>query len=98
MKLTPEQVEALDVGTVVGRLADLKNLLFIMDSWMNSRGKADELNREAEYSQYDLEALWRELPMYYTLLWSIIEAIDKSQAELLDTAKTLDALNILKGY
>ena len=24
MKLTPEQVEALDVGTVVGRLADLK--------------------------------------------------------------------------
>ena len=36
--------------------------------------------------------------MYYTLLWSIIEAIDKSQAELLDTAKTLDALNILKGY
>ena len=39
MKLTPEQVEALDVGTVVGRLADLKNLLFIMDSWMNSRGK-----------------------------------------------------------
>ena len=26
MKLTPEQVEALDVGTVVGRLADLKNL------------------------------------------------------------------------
>ena len=36
--------------------------------------------------------------MYYTLLWSIIEAIDKSQAELLDTAKTLDELNILKGY
>ena len=34
MKLTPEQVEALDVGTVVGRLADAKNLLFIMDSWM----------------------------------------------------------------
>lgn len=98
MKLTPEQVEALDVGTVVGRLADLKNLLFIMDSWMNSRGKVDELNREADCSKYDLEALWHELPMYYTLLWSIIEAIDKSQAELLDTAKTLDALNILKGY
>lgn len=98
MKLTPEQVEALDVGTVVGRLADLKNLLFIMDSWMNSRGKVDELKREVDCSEYDLEALWRELPMYYTLLWSIIEAIDKSQAELLDTAKTLDALNILKGY
>ena len=65
---------------------------------MNSRGKVNELKREDEYSQYDLEALWRELPMYYTLLWSIIEAIDKSQAELLDTAKTLDALNILKGY
>lgn len=48
MKLTPEQVEALDVGTVVGRLADTKNLLFIIDSWMNSRGKADELNREAD--------------------------------------------------
>ena len=54
MKLTPEQVEALDVGTVVGRLADLKNLLFIMDSWMNSRGKVDELNREADCSKYDL--------------------------------------------
>ena len=62
MKLTPEQVEALDVGTVVGRLADLKNLLFIMDSWMNSRGKVDELNREADCSKYDLEALWHELP------------------------------------
>lgn len=98
MILTTKQVEALDVGTTMGRLADLKNLLFIMDSWMNSRGKADELNREDECSQYDLEALWRELPMYYTLLWSIIEAIGKSQAELLDTAKTLDALNILKGY
>lgn len=98
MKLTPEQVEALDVGMVVGRLADTKNLLFIIDSWMNSRGKADELNREADCSKYDLEALWHELPMYYTLLWSIIEAIDKSQAELLDTVKTLDALNILKGY
>ena len=98
MKLTPEQVEALDVGTVIGRLADTKNLLFIMDSWMNGRGKVDELKREDEYSRYDLEALWRELPMYYTLLWSIIEAIDKPQDELLDTAKTLDALNILKGY
>lgn len=98
MILTAKQVEALDVGTTMGRLADTKNLLFIMDSWMNSRGKVNELKREDEYSQYDLEALWRELPMYYTLLWSIIEAIDKSQAELLDTAKTLDALNILKGY
>ena len=98
MILTAKQVEALDVGTTMGRLADLKNLLFIMDSWMNSRGKVNELKREDEYSQYDLEALWRELPMYYTLLWSIIEAIDKSQAELLDTAKTLDELNILKGY
>lgn len=98
MILTAKQVEALDVGTTMGRLADLKNLLFIMDSWMTARGKADELNREADCSKYDLEALWHELPMYYTLLWSIIEAIDKSQAELLDTAKTLDALNILKGY
>lgn len=98
MILTAKQVEALDVGTTMGRLADLKNLLFIMDSWMTARGKADELNREADCSKYDLEALWRELPMYYTLLWSIIEAIDKSQAELLDTAKTLDALNILKGH
>ena len=98
MILTAKQVEALDVGTTMGRLADTKNLLFIMDSWMNSRGKVNELKREDEYSQYDLEALWRELPMYYTLLWSIIEAIDKSQAELLDTAKTLDSLNILKGY
>ena len=98
MILTAKQVEALDVGTTMGRLADTKNLLFIMDSWMNSRGKVNELKREDEYSQYDLEALWRELPMYYTLLWSIIEAIDKSQAELLDTAKTLDELNILKGY
>ena len=92
MILTAKQVEALDVGTTMGRLA------FIMDSWMTARGKADELNREADCSKYDLEALWHELPMYYTLLWSIIEAIDKSQAELLDTAKTLDALNILKGY
>lgn len=98
MILTAKQVEALDVGTTMGRLADTKNLLFIMDSWMNSRGKVNELKREDEYSRYDLEALWHELPMYYTLLWSIIEAIDKSQAELLDTAKTLDALNILKGY
>ena len=48
MKLTPEQVEALDVGTVVGRLADAKNLLFIMDSWMCTRGKVDELKREAD--------------------------------------------------
>lgn len=94
MILTAKQVEALDVGTTMGRLADLKNLLFIMDSWMTARGKADELNREADCSKYDLEALWHELPMYYTLLWSIIEAIDKSQAELLDTAKTLDAKRI----
>ena len=54
MKLTPEQVEALDVGTVVGRLADAKNLLFIMDSWMCTRGKVDELKREADCSKYDL--------------------------------------------
>ena len=98
MILTAKQVEALDVGTTMGHLANLKNLLFIMDSWMCTRGKVDELKREVDCSEYDLEALWRELPMYYTLLWSIIEAIDKSQAELLDTAKTLDALNILKGY
>ena len=97
MILTAKQVEALDVGTTMEHLADLKNLLFIMDSWMCTRGKVDELKREVDCSEYDLEALWRE-PMYYTLLWSIIEAIDKSQAELLDTAKTLDALNILKGY
>ena len=44
MILTAKQVEALDVGTTMGRLADLKNLLFIMDSWMTARGKADELN------------------------------------------------------
>ena len=31
MILTAKQVEALDVGTTMGRLADLKNLLFIMD-------------------------------------------------------------------
>lgn len=97
MKLTPEQVEALDVGTVVGRLADLKNLLFIMDSWMNSRGKADELNREADCSKYDLEALWHELPMYYTLLWSIIESLDKAADELQSTMKALDELEIVKG-
>ena len=30
MILTAKQVEALDVGTTMGRLADLKNLLFIM--------------------------------------------------------------------
>ena len=36
MILTAKQVEALDVGTTMGRLADTKNLLFIMDSWMNS--------------------------------------------------------------
>ena len=97
MKLTPEQVEALDVGTVIGRLADTKNLLFIMDSWMNGRGKVDELKREDEYSRYDLEALWRELPMYYTLLWSIIEAIDKAADELQGTTKALDELEIVKG-
>ena len=72
MILTAKQVEALDVGTTMGRLADLKNLLFIMDSWMTARGKADELNREADCIKYDLEALCHELPMYYTLLWSII--------------------------
>lgn len=97
MKLTPEQVEALDVGTVVGRLADTKNLLFIIDSWMNSRGKVDELKREDEYSQYDLEALWRELPMYYTLLWCIIESLDKAADELQSTMKALDELEIVKG-
>lgn len=97
MKLTPEQVEALDVGTVIGRLADTKNLLFIMDSWMNGRGKVDELKREDEYSRYDLEALWRELPMYYTLLWSIIESLDKAADELQSTAKALDELEIVRG-
>ena len=98
MKLTVEQAEALDVGSTMGRLIDIKNLLFIMDSWMNSRGKADELNREDECSEYDLEALWRELPLYYTLLWQVIEGLDKASDELLMTAKTLDALDILKGY
>ncbi len=39
MKLTAEQVEALDVGITMGRIIDIKNLLFIMDSWMNSSGK-----------------------------------------------------------
>ena len=63
MILTAKQVEALDVGTTMGRLADLKNLLFIMDSWMCTRGKVDELKREADCSKYDLEALWRELPI-----------------------------------
>ena len=97
MKLTPEQVEALDVGTVVGRLADAKNLLFIMDSWMCTRGKVYELKREADCSKYDLEALWRELPMYYTLLWSIIESLDKAADELQSTMKALDELEIVKG-
>jgi len=97
MKLTPEQVEALDVGTVVGRLADTKNLLFIIDSWMNSRGKVDELKREDKCSQYDLEALWRELPIYYTLLWCIIESLDKAADELQSTMKALDELEIVKG-
>lgn len=97
MILTAKQVEALDVGTTMGRLADLKNLLFIMDSWMNSRGKADELNREADCSKYDLEALWHELPMYYTLLWCIIESLDKAADELQSTMKALDELEIVKG-
>lgn len=97
MKLTPEQVEALDVGMVIGRLADTKNLLFIIDSWMNSRGKVDELKREDECSQYDLEALWQELPMYYTLLWCIIESLDKAADELQSTMKALDELEIVKG-
>lgn len=97
MILTAKQVEALDVGTTMGHLADLKNLLFIMDSWMCTRGKVDELKREADCSEYDLEALWRELPMYYTLLWSIIEAIDKAADELQGTTKALDELEIVKG-
>ena len=95
--LTAKQVEALDVGTTMGRLADLKNLLFIMDSWMCTRGKVDELKREADCSKYDLEALWRELPMYYTLLWSIIESLDKATDELQSTMKALDELEIVKG-
>ena len=98
MILTAKQVEALDVGNTMGRLMDVKNLLFIMDSWMNSRGKVDELKREDECSKYDLEALWRELPLYYTLLWQVIEGLDKASDELLTTAKTLDELDILKGY
>ena len=98
MILTAKQVEALDVGNTMGRLIDVKNLLFIMDSWMNSRGKVDELKREDKYSKYDLEALWRELPLYYTLLWQVIEGLDKASDELLTTAKTLDELDILKGY
>lgn len=97
MILTAKQVEALDVGTTMGRLADLKNLLFIMDSWMCTRGKMDELKREADCSKYDLEALWRELPMYYTLLWSIIESLDKATDELQSTMKALDELEIVKG-
>ena len=97
MILTAKQVEALDVGTTMGHLADLKNLLFIMDSWMTARGKADELNREADCSKYDLEVLWHELPMYYTLLWSIIESLDKAADELQSTMKALDELEIVKG-
>lgn len=97
MILTAKQVEALDVGTTMGHLADLKNLLFIMDSWMCTRGKVDELKREVDCSEYDLEALWHELPMYYTLLWSIIEAIDKAADELQGTTKALDELEIVKG-
>ena len=97
MKLTVEQVEALDVGSTMGRIIDIKNLLFIMDSWMNSRGKVEELKREDECSKYDLEALWRELPLYYTLLWQVIEGLDKASEELLTTAKTLDELDVLKG-
>ena len=97
MILTAKQVEALDVGTTMGRLADLKNLLFIMDSWMCTRRKVDELKREADCSKYDLEALWRELPMYYTLLWSIIESLDKATDELQSTMKALDELEIVKG-
>ena len=97
MILTAKQVEALDEGTTMGRLADLKNLLFIMDSWMCTRGKVDELNREADCSKYDLEALWHELPMYYTLLWSIIESLDKAADELQSTMKALDELEIVKG-
>lgn len=64
---------------------------------MNSRGKVDELKREDECSQYDLEALWRELPMYYTLLWCIIESLDKAADELQSTMKALDELEIVKG-
>ena len=97
MILTAKQVEALDVGTTMGHLADLKNLLFIMDSWMNSRGKVDELKREDECSQYDLEGLWHELPMYYTVLWCIIESLDKAADELQSTIKALDELEIVKG-
>ena len=98
MILTAKQVEALDVGTTMGHLADLKNLLFIMDSWMCTRGKVDELKREVDCSEYDLEALWRELPMYHTLLWQVIEGLDNASDELLTTAKTLDELDIPKGY
>ena len=97
MILTAKQVEALDVGTTMGHLADLKNLLFIMDSWMCTRGKVDELKREVDCSEYDLEALWRELPMYYTLLWCIIESLDKAADELQSTMKALDELEIVKG-
>ena len=59
---------------------------------------SDELKREDECSKYDLEALWRELPMYHTLLCQVIEGLDKASDELLTTAKTLDELDILKGY
>ena len=97
MILTAKQVEALDVGTTMGHLADLKNLLFIMDSWMCTRGKVDELKREVDCREYDLEALWRELPMYYTLLWCIIESLDKAADELQSTMKALDELEIVKG-
>ena len=36
--------------------------------------------------------------MYHTLLCQVIEGLDKASDELLTTAKTLDELDILKGY
>lgn len=35
--------------------------------------------------------------MYYTLLWSIIESLDKAADELQSTMKALDELEIVKG-
>jgi hypothetical protein len=61
-------------------------------------GQLDELKRQDECSKYDLEALWRELPMYHTLLWQVIEGLDNASDELLTTAKTMDELDIPKGY
>lgn len=48
-----------------------------------------------------VSTIWKpsgmQLPMYYTLLWSIIESLDKAADELQSTMKALDELEIVKG-